>query len=101
MKKIPEDIKKLEERISELKQREKILRNDKPESEFSKASKKGLRIGVEMLSGVLVGAGIGYILDNALTTKPWLLILFMFLGGGAGILNVYRFAKAEEQKFKE
>lgn len=65
------------------------------------ASKAGFRVGTELLSGVLVGAALGYFLDRLLGTQPWLLILFIFLGGGAGVLNVYRFVKSEENKRKE
>ncbi|MBE6452021.1 MAG: AtpZ/AtpI family protein [Alphaproteobacteria bacterium] len=101
MKKIPEDIKKLEERIVALRSKEDKVRKDKPETELMRASKIGFRIGVEMFSGVIVGAAIGYLLDGLLATKPWLMIVFMFMGGGAGILNVYRLAKSEENKRKE
>lgn len=101
MKKTPEDIKQLEAKIRELKSREAEVRKDKLESEFAYASKVGFRIGVELLSGVLVGAAVGYVLDRLAGTQPWLLILFMFFGGGAGVLNVYRFAKSEERKRKE
>ncbi len=97
MKKTPEDIRQLEERISELKSRETESRRDKPESEFSFAAKTGFRIGIELLSGVLVGAALGHVLDKVFGTRPWLLVGFMFLGGAAGVLNVYRFAKNEEK----
>lgn len=50
----------------------------------------GLRIGIEMVSGVAVGAAIGWGLDRWLGTKPWLMVLFFFLGAAAGILNAYR-----------
>lgn len=49
-----------------------------------------LRIGAEMVGGVCVGAGIGYGLDRWLGTTPWLLVVFFFLGAGAGALNTYR-----------
>jgi ATP synthase protein I len=49
-----------------------------------------LRIGIEMVSAVAVGTGIGWLLDRWLDTKPWLLILFFLLGSAAGTLNVYR-----------
>ena len=101
MKKIPEDIKKLEERIATLRAKEDELRKDKPESELARASKIGFRIGVEMFSSVIVGAAIGYLLDMALDLRPWMMVVFMFFGGGAGILNVYRLAKSEEYKRKE
>ena len=55
------------------------------------------RIGVELVSALLVGAGIGWLLDRWLGTTPFLLLLFFFLGAAAGILNVFRAAK-EMQK---
>ncbi len=43
-----------------------------------------------MVAGILVGTGIGYLLDRFLGTKPWLLIIFMMLGMAAGFRNIYR-----------
>ena len=48
------------------------------------------RIGTELVAGVAVGAAIGLGLDYWLETRPWFMILFFFLGSGAGMLNVYR-----------
>ena len=48
------------------------------------------RIGVELVSALAVGVAIGYGLDLWLGTKPWLMIVFFFLGAGGGILNLYR-----------
>ena len=48
------------------------------------------RIGTELVVGIVVGVGIGLGLDYWLGTKPWLMIVFFFLGAGAGMLNVYR-----------
>ncbi len=53
---------------------------------------QAFRIGTEMVAGIGVGVGIGLLLDRWLGTGPWLLILFFFLGSGAGMLNVYRAA---------
>jgi ATP synthase protein I len=98
MKNASEDIKKLEQRISELQGREKALtKREKKQTEFTRVSRIGLRIGVELFSAVIVGAGIGYLLDIALGCKPWMLVLFLFFGGAAGILNVYRLAKNEDE----
>jgi ATP synthase protein I len=49
-----------------------------------------LRIGIEMVSSVAVGVGIGWLLDSWLGTKPWLMVLFFFMGAAAGILGAYR-----------
>ncbi len=48
------------------------------------------RIGTELVAGVVMGVAIGLALDYWLDTRPWFMILFFFLGAGAGMLNVYR-----------
>lgn len=98
MKKKPDDIEQIEKRIKELQAKEKVLRQDRKESSFAYAAKTGFRVGTELLSGVVVGAALGYVLDLYFQTKPWLLVAFLFLGGAAGFLNVYRFVKNEENK---
>ena len=50
------------------------------------------KLGTEMVSAVLVGTIIGFILDSWFGTKPWLIIIFFFLGAAAGMLNVIRTA---------
>ena len=49
-----------------------------------------MRIGTELVAAIAVGIGVGYALDLWLGTKPWLMVLFFFLGSAAGMLNVYR-----------
>lgn len=46
-------------------------------------------IGLHLVSGVAVGAVIGYFLDAWLKTDPWLFILFIIVGIAAGFRNVY------------
>ena len=53
----------------------------------------GMRLAVEVVVGVAVGAGLGYGLDRWLGSRPWLMVLFLFLGGAAGVMNAYRAAK--------
>ncbi len=48
------------------------------------------RIGTELVAGVVMGVAIGLGLDYWLDSKPWFMIVFFFLGAGAGMLNVYR-----------
>jgi ATP synthase protein I len=50
----------------------------------------GMRVGVELLSALVIAVGIGLLLDRWLHTLPLFLILFVLLGGAAGILNVWR-----------
>lgn len=50
------------------------------------------RVSVEIVSAVAIGVAIGWFADEWLGTRPWLMLVFIVLGGGAGILNVYRMA---------
>ena len=51
-----------------------------------------MRIGTEMVASLIVGLAIGYGLDQWLGTRPWLMIVFFFLGSAAGMMSVYRAA---------
>jgi ATP synthase protein I len=57
----------------------------------------GFRIGIELLVGLVIGAGIGWGLDSWLKTAPWLMLLFLFLGGAAGVMNVLRVMRGLDQ----
>tara|TARA_X000001036_G_scaffold431447_2_gene465763 strand:+ start:1073 stop:1351 length:279 start_codon:yes stop_codon:yes gene_type:complete len=65
----------------------------------SDSDKKGVflgnafKLGTELVSAVAVGTIIGFILDNWFGTKPWLMIIFFFVGSIAGIMNVIKSAK--------
>jgi ATP synthase protein I len=50
----------------------------------------GARVGVELLSAMVVGLGVGWGLDRWLHTRPIFLALGVVLGGAAGIANVWR-----------
>ena len=48
------------------------------------------RVATELLSGLVIGAAVGWTIDRWLNTSPWFLIVFFLLGGAAGILNLWR-----------
>tara|TARA_Y100000766_G_scaffold270438_1_gene268357 strand:+ start:519 stop:803 length:285 start_codon:yes stop_codon:yes gene_type:complete len=56
------------------------------------------KLGTELVSAVAVGTIIGFILDSWFDTKPWLIIIFFFLGTAAGILNVIRTANKMQKE---
>ncbi len=56
-----------------------------------------MRISIELVVGLCVGLGIGWLIDRSLGTKPWFMLGFMFLGLGAGIFNVARLARQIER----
>lgn len=53
----------------------------------------GWRLGIEFTSGVVVGLAIGYVFDQYFDTAPWGMVVFIILGGAAGMLNVMRVVK--------
>ena len=101
MSKMPKDVEQMKERIKNFKSGAKLDKEDATEKKFVYAYQTGTRIATELVSGVLVGAGLGYFLDKLTGTAPVLLIIFLILGGAAGFLNVYRFVKKEDQRKEE
>ena len=53
---------------------------------------RGFRLSSELVGGVLVGAGVGWLIDRLLGISPWGFIVFLLLGFVAGVLNVMRSA---------
>jgi len=56
------------------------------------------KLGTELVAAVVVGTIIGFILDSWFDTKPWLIIIFFFLGAVAGMLNVIRTANRMQKE---
>ena len=51
------------------------------------------KLSTELISAVAVGTIIGFILDKTFGTKPWLILIFFFVGVFGGITNVIKSAK--------
>jgi len=49
-----------------------------------------LRVGVELVSALVVAVAIGYGLDRLFGTMPILTAVFVPLGGAAGVINLWR-----------
>ena len=64
-------------------------REAKPDGVGS-AMSLGLRAGSEFVSAVIVGLGIGWVIDRGLGTNPAFLIVFFLVGVAAGVWNVIR-----------
>jgi ATP synthase protein I len=50
----------------------------------------GLRVGIELVAALAVAVAIGYGLDRIFHTTPILTVVFVPLGGAAGVLNLWR-----------
>ena len=92
----------LDERLEKLKSK---LEDARPVDKYAKNGPNGgpgggdragigqaFRLSSEFIAGVVVGAGIGYLVDTFFGTSPWGMIVFFLLGFAAAILNVMRAA---------
>ena len=83
----------------QFKTRLKIAKNKIKPKNISEKNGQNSSLGVafkmstELVSAVAVGTIIGFILDNWFGTKPWLILIFFFVGVVAGIMNVIKSAK--------
>ena len=88
----------------DFKTRLKIAKSKIKKQIISDSEKKGsfmgnaFKLGTELVAAVGVGTIIGFILDSWFDTKPWLIIIFFFLGTAAGILNVIRTANRMQKE---
>ena len=84
--------------------KKKLSEIDKKDIKINKSNNKsglnlGFRISTEIVAALIVGVGIGLLVDNYFHTSPIGLILFFILGAFAGFLNVYRvMRRIEKQK---
>ena len=68
-------------------------RNQYKDKEPPSSIGTAFKLSTELVSAVVVGTIIGFILDKTFGTKPWLILIFFFVGVIAGIINVFRSAK--------
>ena len=74
--------------------KDKLLRKDLyNKNQNSSSIGAAFKLSTELVAAVAVGTIIGFILDKTFGTKPWLIIIFFFVGVVAGIINVVKSAK--------
>jgi len=56
----------------------------------------GLRVGIELVSALVLGAAIGWGLYRWVLHTPVVLAVFVLMGGAAGVLNVWRLMKPRD-----
>ena len=54
-------------------------------------------IGMTLVLATVIGLAIGYFLDRALGTSPWLIMIGLGLGIAAGFVNLFRSVKRAEK----
>ena len=92
--KTPDDF-KTRLKIAKSKIKKQILSDNEKRGSFMGSA---FKLGTELVAAVGVGTIIGFILDSWFDTKPWLIIIFFFLGAAAGILNVIKTANRMQKE---
>ncbi|MGY6703504.1 AtpZ/AtpI family protein [Roseinatronobacter sp.] len=85
-----ERLKALEDRIAKAKA---AINPPRAAQDHHSMAQVGWRMVIELVSGLGIGAAIGYGLDVLLNTGPFLLVLFTMLGFAAGIKTMLRSAR--------
>ena len=87
--------------IEKLKNRIESIESKKKQKSYSKKQSGtgfAFKISTELVAALVVGVGIGILVDNFLGTKPFGLIIFFILGAFAGFLNIYRVMRHIEKQ---
>ena len=95
--KLPPDarLESLDERLDRLQQAEaKRTAKRQPDANYQAG-----QLVLSQLVGCPLGGGIvGWLLDRWFGTKPWLMLVMLFLGFAVGIWNVIRISNAASRK---
>ena len=90
-----------DDKLKDLKERidtAKSLNTPPPKKKKEGGAGFGFKISTEIIAALVVGVGIGLIVDNYFNTKPIGLIIFFIFGALAGFLNVYRVMRRIEKQ---
>ena len=96
----PADEAELSARLQRLGERLGQQRSDRPSEHDPgpgaisdpSALARGIRLSTEFVAGIVVGAGLGWLIDRLAGTSPLGMIVFLLLGFAAGVLNLIRAA---------
>lgn len=82
----------IDERLRAIQQAEQVRTastHKKPEKGYS----QGNRVLTELIAGLAGGSLLGWCFDTWLGTKPWLLLVMLFLGIGVAFRNIIRISQ--------
>jgi ATP synthase protein I len=79
-------------------QKAPVVRSTGGGSQDQAAYGAAFKFAAELIVGVVVGGGLGWLLDRQFGTAPWLMIVLVILGFAAGLLNVVRAAQEAQTK---
>lgn len=97
-----EDLDDLGKRLEKIRKQDeaKAAKEQKAEDDSS-SFHQGMRAGSELIFNTLVGALLGYFLDQWLGTAPIFLLVFVMVGMFAAFRNIYRLLTPEDAPAQE
>ena len=80
---------------------EKALKSSlPPKPSHQKPAFQFINAGVDLVAGIVMGAGLGLLVDKIFDISPWGLVTFFVLGSVAGLLNMYRALTGRSSRHK-
>jgi ATP synthase protein I len=75
------------------------MAHDGPHLKYEMLRQFGLlgSVGLHLVLGTFAGLAIGYFLDRALGTRPWLTLIFLGFGIAAGFTNLFRVMRRQQK----
>jgi ATP synthase protein I len=67
-----------------------------PDKTEGTAAGLAMRVITELVVGILVCMGLGWMADKYFGTAPWIMLAFMPFGFAAGIVNVMRLSRSKQ-----
>ena len=58
----------------------------------------GSRLSVEIITSLLAGLGLGWVIDHYAGTQPLFMLVLMFLGLGLGVYHVMLISKRQQEE---
>jgi len=58
----------------------------------------GSRLSVEIITSLLAGLGLGWVIDHFAGTQPLFMLVFMFLGMGLGVYHVMLISRRQQEE---
>ena len=88
---------KLQAKIDKIKGKRRIYSDTSSKADMSQA----VRLVIDLMAGVIMGVGCGYLLDEWLDSLPLFMIIGLFFGMAAGVKNMMISAKIIDKKLNE
>jgi ATP synthase protein I len=90
----PDRLRDFEERLQQSVQAQKQKAG--PDTTEGSAAGLAFRAVTELLVGIVVCMGLGWMADKYFGTAPWIMLALMPLGFAAGVVNVMRLSKSKQ-----